>query len=133
MNDTQLYDEIHKHVREINSLFRKYNKERNPTKARAGQNHEHDGVPDTHLLERCAIAFGTSVKEIMSNSKRQNLAAARQLYCYIRHHHYGISPGQVGAELGRHRTTVIHSIKTASDLLEVDKSFRKKYSEIVNT
>jgi chromosomal replication initiation ATPase DnaA len=133
MNDTQLYDEIHKHVREINGLFRKYNKERNPTKAQAGNNHEHDGVPDTHLLEQCANAFGTSVKEIMSKSKRQNLAAARQLYCYIRHRHYGMSPEQVGAELRRHRTTAIHSIKMATDLIEVDKSFRKKYNEIVNT
>ncbi|MDR1182572.1 MAG: hypothetical protein LBL13_11400 [Bacteroidales bacterium] len=133
MNDTQLYDEIHKHVREINGLFRRYNKERNQTKARARKNHEYTGVPDTRLLECCANAFGTSAKEIMSSSKRQNLAEARQLYCYIRYRHYGISPEQVGAELGRHRTTAIHSIKTASNLLEVDRNFRKKYNEIINT
>jgi chromosomal replication initiation ATPase DnaA len=131
MTDSHLYQELHKHVREMNSLLKTHAGKRAP-KPRQKHDHTPTGMADISLLKRCAEAFNTTAEEIISKSREQNVSLARHLYCYIRHTQYGVAPEHVGEELGRHRTTMLNSIKKAIDLLEVDRNFRKKYEEILS-
>ena len=119
-----LYQQLREHVREMNKLLKSHRTQ--PRRSR-----ERTGAPDARLLELCAGAFNTSPKEVLANSRQQEMVFARHLYCYIRHRHHGISPEQIGAELGRHRTTVLNSLKKAADLLQVDREFKKKYNEVM--
>jgi chromosomal replication initiation ATPase DnaA len=132
MIEDKLYQEISRHVREMNNLLKAHTREKAP-RVRQRRDYSQTGTTNIPLLERCADAFNVSTGEIISSSRRQNLAIARHLYFYIRYHHHNMPPSeQLGKELGRHRTTVMHSIKKARDLLSVDKNFRKKYEKIIS-
>jgi chromosomal replication initiation ATPase DnaA len=130
MTNIPLYDEIYKHVREIDGLLKKY---KGKSRVKPKPHYECNGKTDMLLLERCATVFEASKESIISNSRKQNLVLARQLYCYIRYHHNNMLPQQIAEELGRDRTTVLHSIKQIGDLLQVDKILKKKYNQIINT
>ena len=123
-DNSHLYQEMRTLVKKMNNVLKSHRTQ--PRRSR-----ERIGAPDTRLLERCAEAFNTSAKQVLANSRQQEIVFARHLYCYIRRWYHDISPEQIGAELGRHRTTVLNAINKAADLIEVDREFKKKYEEIL--
>ena len=127
-DNSHLYQEIRALVKKMNNVLKTHAGKPAP-KPRL----KRDCAPATPLLERCAEAFNTSAKQVMANSRRQECVFARHLYCYIRRWHHGMHPEQIGAELGRHRTTVLNAINKATDLIKVDREFKKKYEEVLKS
>jgi chromosomal replication initiation ATPase DnaA len=132
MTDADLYQQLYTRVREMESILKKHRKGASVRAPRTLNPRNKPSGANARLLEQCAQAFNISAEKIISDSRAQNAAVARHLYSYIRYHHSSVLPQTLGKELGRHRTTVLHSLKQAADLLKVDKSFRKKYNEIIN-
>jgi chromosomal replication initiation ATPase DnaA len=71
------------------------------------------------ILERCCLAAGISVDKARSSARNRPVVAVRQVYAYLAKRDTSYSTAEVGAFIGIARTTVLYSIKTAHNLIDV--------------
>ncbi len=66
----------------------------------------------TPILEAVANEYDICPAEITTRTRRQPIAAARQLVIYLLRHTTDLTLEDIGRSLGRHHSTVIHAINT---------------------
>jgi chromosomal replication initiation ATPase DnaA len=78
--------------------------------------------------------FGVTQEQIASKSRKRAIVVYRQLFCYFVMEHRILSLKAVGDLIGnRDHTTVIHSVNTIKDLIDVeDPDILKPYNIIKN-
>ena len=76
------------------------------------------GVKLNYLADVISAMFQVSVKDIMARDRRQNVAFARHFLCYIAAKQYNYSGSEIGRQLKRDHTTILHSIKKIEDCVE---------------
>ena len=55
----------------------------------------------------------------MSHTRQCTVVMARHAYCMLAKRYTGCTVAQIGDLIGRDHSTVVHSIKTSNDLLDV--------------
>ncbi|MDR2382521.1 MAG: chromosomal replication initiator protein DnaA [Prevotellaceae bacterium] len=70
--------------------------------------------------------FELSHDKLLSNTKKREVAQARQIAMYLSKNHTKYSATQIGVQIGRKdHTTVLYACKVIQNLIDTDKSFRK--------
>ena len=84
-------------------------------------------IVDSHIPEK----FKNMGCTLESKHRYREIVMLRQIFCYIaKKQGYNLNP--IGEKLGnRDHTTVIHSVRTASDLLGTDPVFISIYDNII--
>ena len=76
--------------------------------------------------------YNISIKDIESDSRKKNIAYARQMLMYILRENYNISLQQIGQCLGsRDHATVSHGLDKIKCLIESDNLTKKDYESLV--
>ena len=75
-----------------------------------------------------------TMRDLIGNSRRQNVVWARALAAYLIRTIHGFSYGEIGRHLGdRDHTTVLHAVRRAKKLLETDLEFKQAAMEMMST
>jgi chromosomal replication initiator protein len=70
--------------------------------------------------------FELSHDKLLSNTKKREVAQARQIAMYLSKNHTKYSAVQIGTQIGgKDHTTVLYACKVVQNLIDTDKSFRK--------
>ena len=87
---------------------------------------------ENDILHAVAEEYGVSVEDIMSNSRRSDIAEARQMSMCLFAETSGYEPERIGSIFGRNRTTVIYGICKMRDLASVDKRTQRHLANLQN-
>jgi chromosomal replication initiation ATPase DnaA len=82
------------------------------------------------IIEAVTQVTGVSYDAMKSVSKKREIVEAR--FCCMaiwREEEPRIKESEIAPYFRRDRTTIIHALQTAADLLHCDKSFRNKYEK----
>ena len=83
------------------------------------------------VLECVSHYFRLPSKDIISATRKKDIAQARQVAMYLTQKHTHLSSTQIGRRLGRRdHSTVLHSISMVERKLSTDKQFRLELEEI---
>lgn len=83
------------------------------------------------ILSLVANKFGLSTEELLSPSRKSEIALARQIAAYLCRFRLGLSFPELGKILGgKDHSTVMHAVKKIKFLLETDKKTRKLITEL---
>jgi chromosomal replication initiation ATPase DnaA len=75
----------------------------------------------SNVMEAVVEVTGVPSYQVIGKSRMKEIAMARHLFCYMARLHTNASLLAIGEFLGgRHHSTVIHSIRTANDMLDTD-------------
>jgi chromosomal replication initiation ATPase DnaA len=75
----------------------------------------------SNVLEAVVEISGVPPYQVIGKSRMKEIAMARHLFCYMARLHTNASQFAIGEFLGgRHHSTVIHSIRTANDMLDTN-------------
>lgn len=87
---------------------------------------------ESNILQAVAEEYGVSVDDIMSNSRRSDIAEARQVSMGLLAEASGYEPERIGRMFMRNRTTVIYAICKIRDLASVDKRTQRHLANLQN-
>lgn len=87
---------------------------------------------ENDILHAVAKEYGVSVDDIMSNSRRSDIAEARQVSMSLLAKTSEYGPEHIGSIFGRNRTTVIYAICKIRDLASVDKRTQRHLANLQN-
>ena len=76
--------------------------------------------------------YGTTKEEICSKTKKRDVAEPRHVCAYLISELTDYSQRQIGAYLGRDRTTVINSIEVIKKMIMNDPSFEKDIKDLIS-
>ena len=85
------------------------------------------------ILKKSATAFNTTVEKLKSRTRERNIVYARHISRKIIYEQMKgvLSFEAIGERTGGYdHSTVIHSVRTANNLIETNKEFRLKYEKI---
>ena len=96
-----------------------------------------DLMPETreiepqHILTTIAQEYGVTLADLLSHSRSQRVAFPRQIAMYLLREESDLSLPKIGEILGgRDHTTIMYGHEKITDLLEQDKSLRRKIVNI---
>ena len=76
----------------------------------------------------CCDEYDLTFEEFKSKCRSATLSDARKIFFYLcRREFYKFTCKRLGMYSGRDHSTVVYSVRRASELLEVDSTFRDKY------
>lgn len=87
---------------------------------------------ESNILQAVAKEYGVSVDDIMSNSRRSDIAEARQVSMCLFAETSGYEPERIGRVFRRNRATVIYAICKIRDLASVDKRTQRHLVNLQN-
>lgn len=87
---------------------------------------------ENDILHAVAKEYGVTVDDIMLNSRRSDIAEARQMSMCLFAETSGYEPERIGRVFGRNRTTVIYAICKMRDLASVDKRTQRHLANLQN-
>jgi len=99
----------------------------------------HDQIDDTSssrvecgaIIETVADYYRLSVDDLLSRSRKREIAAARQTAMYLCRELTNESYASIGSRFGgRDHSTVIHANKKVSDRLDVEANFKQEIKEL---
>ena len=83
------------------------------------------------VLMVVADAFGVSIEELKSNSRRREISWARQIGMYLMRQHTDLSLPRIGKEFGgKDHTTVMYSCEKIAQLKNSDPSLEQKLRQL---
>ena len=83
------------------------------------------------IISAVAQHYGVKVKEVVSKSRKQAIAQARQLSMYLCHKYTGISYARLGRKFGgRDHSTVLYSCDLIAHRISTEKDFRHEVESI---
>ena len=86
------------------------------------------------ILEKVCNHFGVTVQQVMSRSRKRDIALARQVAMYFAQKYTKMPASRIGQLIGnRDHSTVIHSCSTIEKRLKVDKAFAEEVNSIENS
>ena len=74
--------------------------------------------------------YNVSKEDFYSKKRTREIVQARQVSMYLCKKHTNLSLKSIGEALARDHATVVHAIKTVTNLLEIDKSLRAHIEQI---
>ena len=74
-------------------------------------------------------ATGVAVARILNRARPECVALARFMFYTILRRNTALTVEHIGALLKKNHTTVVHGLKRAKDLLEVDVKFKSQYAQ----
>ena len=87
-------------------------------------------TPDL-IIDTVSEFYNISIETIKSNSRKHEIALARQMAIYLIKEFTKLPLKAIGQEFGgRDHTTIMHSCRAIDDYLMFDKSVRKSYDKI---
>ena len=83
------------------------------------------------IIAVVARHYGVKVKEVLSKSRKQAIAQARQLALYLCHKYTNLSYARLGRKFGgRDHSTVLYSCDLIAHRISSEKEFRHEVEEI---
>ncbi len=83
------------------------------------------------VLTVVADAFGVSIDDLKSNSRRREISWARQIGMYLMRQHTALSLPRIGEEFGgKDHTTVLYSYEKIAQLKDSDTSLEQKLRQL---
>ena len=70
--------------------------------------------------------------ELTSKTRKRNIVTCRHEISYILHKVYKVNSSKVGSLFNRDHSTVLHSCKTVSNFIEIDKKYEKHMGNLIN-
>lgn len=84
------------------------------------------------IIESVAKVYNVKVADIISNSRKQNVATARHVAMFIMRESYKLQLKDIGGFLGnRDHTTVLSGVEKIKSLMDKDKDFSKLINSII--
>lgn len=85
--------------------------------------------PDT-IIRTTAQAFGFSIDDVLSSSRRQPLVLCRQVAMYLCRELTDLSLPKIGAQFNRDHTTVLHSVEKVKRILRSDRAVFDRVNQL---
>lgn len=82
-----------------------------------------------YILQRVCDVTGIMPHDVFSNTRKREIVIARQLFCYVTMTHYTYTWVSIGKFLNRDHSTIIHSVKTYSDYIQMGYKQEVKFYE----
>ncbi|TPG67392.1 chromosomal replication initiator protein DnaA [Hymenobacter nivis] len=83
------------------------------------------------IQKTVAAYFNVSVDLLKDKTRKKEVVTARQVAMYFAKHHTSHTLKTIGFHFGgRDHTTVMHSVQTVSDLVDLDKKFRSQVDDL---
>ena len=83
-----------------------------------------------YLKEKIAETFNVNIK---SNTRKQAVCEARQVFMYVMRKKTGFSLESIGRMVGRDHATCLHSCNNVASLLANDKKYRSQYASFIES
>ncbi len=97
-------------------------------------NNSNREITITYIINSVCEEMGTSQADFFTKSRKRNIVQARQLSMYFSKKYTKAPLITIGEQCGgKDHATVIHSLKTVTNLLETDKQFRAIADKIEQT
>ena len=82
------------------------------------------------IIRTTAQAFGFSVEDVLSSSRRQPLVLCRQVAMYLCRELTDLSLPKIGAQFNRDHTTVLHSVDKVKRILRSDRAVFDRVNQL---
>ncbi len=82
------------------------------------------------IIRTTASAFGFSVDDVLSSSRRQPLVLCRQIAMYLCRELTDLSLPKIGAQFNRDHTTVLHSVEKVKRILRSDRAVFDRVNQL---
>jgi chromosomal replication initiation ATPase DnaA len=92
--------------------------------------HLRDDIKVSIIEKQCLKLYDFTPAQIRHKSRKREIVVTRQLIMYFVHQFTKLSLAKNGALVGKTHGTVLHAIKTITNLAETDKQFRAKLERI---
>lgn len=84
-------------------------------------------------LQRVSAYTGIPIEDFNLKTRKRDIVEARQVAMYLAKARTKESLAKIGLAIGKKdHATVLHAIKTVSNLIETDRAFRDKWGELLN-
>ena len=85
--------------------------------------------PET-IIRTTAVAYGFSVEDVLSSSRRQPLVLCRQISMYLCRELTDLSLPKIGEQFNRDHTTVLHSVEKVKRILRSDRAVFDRVNQL---
>jgi chromosomal replication initiator protein len=85
--------------------------------------------PET-IIRTTALAYGFSVEDVLSSSRRQPLVLCRQISMYLCRELTDLSLPKIGEHFDRDHTTVLHSVEKVKRILRSDRAVFDRVNQL---
>lgn len=82
------------------------------------------------LIDKVAKYYNLSSKDILGTSRVKNIKTARQIGMYLMKEELGLSTVEIGRELSKDHTTIMHGIKVIKTNLKTDFNLREQITDL---
>lgn len=97
-----------------------------------GYNKKNPFAHPSKIIENVAKVYNVKVADIVSNSRKKNVATARHVAMFIMRENYKLQLKDIGSFLGnRDHTTVLSGVEKIKGLITKDKDFSKLVNSII--
>lgn len=84
-----------------------------------------------HIVKEVANHYSIRQEDVYGRSRQAGIVLVRQLSMYLAQEHTSLTNSKIGLLIGnRNHATVIHSVKTIENRIQVDKELRKNLDEL---
>lgn len=83
------------------------------------------------ILLKVGDVLGASESEIVSESRKAEYVAARQIFCHIVQNELGVNPADACEIINRDRSSVYYSAKVCEDRIKHEPRFNQIYAQCV--
>tara|TARA_R110001632_G_scaffold211700_2_gene337261 strand:- start:415 stop:798 length:384 start_codon:yes stop_codon:yes gene_type:complete len=84
------------------------------------------------IIKYVSTEHNITIFELTSKSRKRNIVTCRHEISYILHKVYKVNSSKVGSLFNRDHSTVLHSCKTVSNFIEIDKKYEKHMGNLIN-
>ena len=82
------------------------------------------------LIDKVAKYYDLNSKDLLGKSRVKNIKTARQIGMYLMKEELGLSTVEIGRELSKDHTTIMHGIKVVKDNLKTDFNLREQITDL---
>ena len=84
------------------------------------------------ILSRVSTMTMVSIEKMRSKRRNRPIVEARQIFCKIAKEETYYTLEEIGAIINKDHATVIHSCRTAKNLIKTNKEYKRKYDDCKN-
>ena len=85
------------------------------------------------IINRVCAIFSVTEEEVVGQSRRKNIAEARQVVAYLSRKILDMPLSSVGLHLGgRDHTTIMHAQRKVENLIKKDEKFKRRVDIVYN-
>ena len=82
------------------------------------------------LIDKVAKYYNLTSKDLLGTSRIKNIKTARQISMYLMKEELGLSTVEIGRELSKDHTTIMHGIKVIKTNLKTDFNLREQITDL---